>query len=914
MGKENNVSLPWTERLWTRIGRFVERRSGLIVAGTLVVSLALLAAVVSVPSQPTGITYADDDPAVLTERRIQEAMPPKAFAVPFLVSGTPEDPNAISRAVFDEVLQRERALRDDPRVAPYVFTHVHPHLQAEVSSIWSLPDSLRAMMNGDTPLVYATGWHQDLGGPGVRYEEATDAQWQDALGRLLSFETRDGERPFMRSVSEDIHQDEEIWRATSMFVVPALEHARVFEDHTDEPALATAGTPFIEELELHIWQAMEAEAQHTSWLGIGLGIQHEIEAQVAESARLVAGSFLVIGVLLYLTLRNWRDFLVAYLTLPLVIVWMTGIARLIGLENNQFTAMLPVLILALGVDFAIHGVRRYREERSGLSPPAALRRSLTRVGPVLLLAAATTATAFLSNSFSNVDALTHWGLMGGIGIACALFLAGVFAPAARQLWDRHRDRRGTLDDGPRGGVIARRLREGTLLGRLSAWGARRAIFIVVLVAIVTGPAAYLAMGVTSDFNADDFLSRDSFLLEGSERLRTEFPQEGEPVVLLVEGDLSDPRVHEQMLVAFQRFDEAGYRSNTDYSIVRAVMTAMANPDENDAHYRDDNGNGIPTHKADLERLLDRITSQGVWAAPPDTGYTPPDLIPGVPLPNPLAPEPPQAEPILVYAPETLQELIHKHPENGYDMAVMHFGIPGTEEITVIPRAEDELYGAAAGLLALQGEAVTALSLTGEPIKRYNMVQSITQSLQISITLSVIGCFLIVLVVLRDWLYAIATTLPVLVLVAWLFAFMVLTGMSLNVVTVTVAAMAIGVGIDYSIHITGRYREEARNGHDPILSVRRAMDSSGVALLGSATTTVAGFLVLTFAPMPLFVTFGVITAAMTAASFLAAATLLPPLLVLIDKRRHRTDSIRTTTRRHASSGSPRHPPTSEPLDP
>lgn len=850
----------------------------------------LLAALLLIPAQPTGISYAEDDPAVLAQEKIRENMPPTAFSIPFLVSGNQDaDENAISRAAFDEILLRQAAARDDPTIAPYVFTHIHPHLQMQVPSIWSLPDSLRAFMDNETPLTYALGWHPDAGGPGARYETASDAQWQDALTRLLEFEPREGERPFARSVSEDARQENGVWDATSLFVVPGLHHADFFSDYSEQPSQASPEKPLFEEMEFHVWAVLEQEASETRWLGIGVGIQSEIESQVAESARLIAGSFLVIGILLYVTLRNWRDFLVAYLTLPLVVIWMMGAARLVGLSYNQFTAMLPVLILALGVDFAIHGVRRYREERATNRPASALITSLSRVGPVLALAAATTATAFLSNAFSDVVELSHWGIMGALGILCALWLSGVFAPALRHQWDRHREKRGTVGEEPRGGIVARRLAQGTPLGRLCAWGARHAVLIVVLVVLVTAPATYVATGITSDFDADDFLSRDSYLLVGSERLEREFPQEGEPGALLIEGDITDPRILDGLKTGFERYDAMGYRPNFDYSLVRAVQTAMAHPDENDAHYQDADDNAIPDRQSDLHRLLDQITAQGVWVRPDSPDLPSPEILPGVPYPDPLVPEGREAPPMQVYAPETIQEIVHQDATGGYDMTVMHFGIPGTEDFAVIPRAEADLREAADELWALEGGSVSTFTLTGEPFKRFNMVQAITQSLQISITLSVIGCFLIVLIVLRDLLMAIATTLPVLVLVAWLFAFMVAAGMSLNVVTVTVAAMAIGVGIDYSIHITGRFREESRTIGDPVLAVRRAMDSSGVALLGSATTTVAGFLVLTFAPMPLFATFGVITAAMTAASFLAAATLLPPLLVLIARWRTRSHS-------------------------
>ena len=59
--------------------------------------------------------------------------------------------------------------------------------------------------------------------------------------------------------------------------------------------------------------------------------------------------------------------------------------------------------------------------------------------------------------------------------------------------------------------------------------------------------------------------------------------------------------------------------------------------------------------------------------------------------------------------------------------------------------------------------------------------------------------------------------------------------------------------------------------------------SGSALLGSAASTFLGFLVLAFAPMPLFSSFGILTAIMILMAFVSALFVLPPLLMLADRK-------------------------------
>jgi predicted RND superfamily exporter protein len=77
----------------------------------------------------------------------------------------------------------------------------------------------------------------------------------------------------------------------------------------------------------------------------------------------------------------------------------------------------------------------------------------------------------------------------------------------------------------------------------------------------------------------------------------------------------------------------------------------------------------------------------------------------------------------------------------------------------------------------------------------------------------------------------------------------------------------------------RFREELRT-HGRLAAVQRAGASTGGALVGSALSSMLGFVVMAFAPMPLFATYGLLTAVMIGFAALAALVVLPPLLMVI----------------------------------
>jgi predicted RND superfamily exporter protein len=117
-------------------------------------------------------------------------------------------------------------------------------------------------------------------------------------------------------------------------------------------------------------------------------------------------------------------------------------------------------------------------------------------------------------------------------------------------------------------------------------------------------------------------------------------------------------------------------------------------------------------------------------------------------------------------------------------------------------------------------------------------------------------------------------------VAWLYGLMYLTGFALNYVTATIGAVSIGVGIDYSIHMTERFREEMHRAPNKVQALRQATNGTGMALLASAASSIAGFTIMGFAPMPMFSSYGILTALMIFLALSASLVVLPSLLLLV----------------------------------
>ena len=136
--------------------------------------------------------------------------------------------------------------------------------------------------------------------------------------------------------------------------------------------------------------------------------------------------------------------------------------------------------------------------------------------------------------------------------------------------------------------------------------------------------------------------------------------------------------------------------------------------------------------------------------------------------------------------------------------------------------------------------------------------------------------------MRSLKYAVVTVIPIGLVVAWLYGIMSVAGFALNFVTAMIGAISIGVGIDYSIHMTERFREDLERIACRIQALTRAARGTGVALVASAASSVVGFPIMGFAPMPMFASYGQLTAVMITLARLASLIVLPSLLMLVTR--------------------------------
>ena len=306
----------------------------------------------------------------------------------------------------------------------------------------------------------------------------------------------------------------------------------------------------VEWLYLSIEEDLRDTDKHIVTLMFAEAINVEINRELLSSAYLlVAMSFIVVG-LLWINLRRISDVAIVSTSLVVSLFWMYGLigwAMIFGQKTgfefifrSQFSNLLPILILALEIDDSLHSLHRYKEERrSGKTIEESSHVSISKVGLAVMLTSVTTIVAFSANLTSSIAALRSFGIEAGIGVMCAFFLTGLWVPLARLDIDQWLQRRDRLEDEDPDKI---HMIPKSWLSSITTKSFKMYPLVIICVLLVTVYAVPLMTSLEGDFQVEDFVEEESDLAVGVGLINQRFSDEGEPAYILLEANLTNPRV------------------------------------------------------------------------------------------------------------------------------------------------------------------------------------------------------------------------------------------------------------------------------------------------------------------------------------------------------------------------------------
>lgn len=157
--------------------------------------------------------------------------------------------------------------------------------------------------------------------------------------------------------------------------------------------------------------------------------------------RMTIASFILVFLLLLVVYRSFSKAVVPLLPITTVIAVTGGVMYLFGIERTLVSASLNSLTIGLGIDFSIHVMERYLEERrKGLSPEKAVEVTVENIGKAILTSGLTMAGGFAAMLVSPFPIMANFGMVSVLAIVFSLVAALTIVPAFLVFTERFNDR------------------------------------------------------------------------------------------------------------------------------------------------------------------------------------------------------------------------------------------------------------------------------------------------------------------------------------------------------------------------------------------------------------------------------------------------------------------------------------------
>ena len=684
-----------------------------------------------------------------------------------------------------------------------------------------------------------------------------------------------------------------------------------------------------EHLNRSIGSVMEGSGNNYEIWGIAIDANLESEDEGKKAGVFIMFTAIAAVLVVGISLNSYWATAITGVGLAVLMVWLKGVSALLGLKSGLvIDLVVPIGMISLGVDFVVHAVRRYREELlQGNDPKVSFTLGYASVLGALLLAMASDSIAFLSNLSSNIEAVIHFGCAAAIAVISSFVILGVVAPLLTmkidqlmsqvefnfkaKKWTIYRIVGSVLVASVSGASIIMMVAVSKFIGllllafcivflilgpililsknaskqssektgnleikalnqdrfahivsKIVTLAATNVLLVIFVTVIVTSYSIYSALKLTPSFDVKDFFDSESDFVIGLDKF-DEFIAGGEPGVTYVKGDLTDPTVYEDMTIYIDSLREIDFVEQTPsgevtfgLNALNLLTTLMGNSfavsvveSGSGISITDINSDGIPDTRDQIRTIFEFSLVNGVWGDDQN----------------------------MILRPDQVQGAIY-YSAGEESLTTIQFQMPGTRDQAVVTAALKELTP-----LVLELEKHSSLSrvaLTGSPFQREVQLSESTRTLYTSLPIAMVAATLLLLVTMRSLRYAVVTVVPIGLVVAWLYGVMYIFGFSLNFVTAMIGAISIGVGIDYSIHMTVRFREEINRNESKIAAIQKAARGTGVALVASAASSVVGFAIMGFAPMPMFASYGQLTSLMIGFALISSLVVLPALLVMV----------------------------------
>ncbi len=546
-----------------------------------------------------------------------------------------------------------------------------------------------------------------------------------------------------------------------------------------------------------------------------------VEKMLGDQIRLIPIAMVVSTLLLLLTFRWFAGVVGANLTVGLGVLVMLAGMSISGEPFNIINQILPILLIIIGMNDAVHIVSRYAEEvtHSG-DRLAAAKETFRSMAVACFLTSVTTAVGFGTLVVSRTEILRRFGVTAALAVLAAYVMAMLFLPKAMSYARAPKKTAiASHDGGLDRGIDA-------VVGR--ALGRPRLTLLLGAIAITFG--AWLVSRVTIDTMLLETFPENTPIHQQIKLLERELDGVLPYEIYLqsdTEGRFDDPAILNDLDALSQWLRERPeVLSVTSYSdVLHEVWVAYADdPEKRTAPLRS------VAQVAQLASLLEGAESD------PTTEYVTRD--------------------------RTALRVNLQVADVGSRQALILSEALEAELTRVLAPHDDVRF-----------------AFTGDAYSGSRGLESLISDMRSNLVLAMAIIFGIMTLLFRSLRLGILSVPPNLIPLIGTAAWMGARGIYLNTTTVIVFSIAIGLAVDDTIHFLSRFREELPRSRTVEEAIHRAARGSGRAMLMTSVMLLGGLFVMSRSSFVPIQWFSELMAATIGFAIIGDLTILPAMLML-----------------------------------
>lgn len=148
-----------------------------------------------------------------------------------------------------------------------------------------------------------------------------------------------------------------------------------------------------------------------------------------EISLFIGASLFITSLIFFFFFRSHRATLISIIIVIIGVMWTFGFLGLFNYEITVLTAVVPSLIIVIGIPNCIFLTNKYQQEFLAHGNKArALQRVITKVGTATLMTNLTTAAGFATFIITRSDLLKEFGIVASISIMALFFLCLILIP------------------------------------------------------------------------------------------------------------------------------------------------------------------------------------------------------------------------------------------------------------------------------------------------------------------------------------------------------------------------------------------------------------------------------------------------------------------------------------------------------